>query len=782
MAAIDYEDYLAAGLIIFPLHPVVNGRCSCEKPDCEAAAKHPKSSAWQHTQPYDDDQLEYLEDVEGIFFGNQLLDHFGVLVNGLLVVDVDGRNGGFESAEKLKHIRDQCEFIVRTGSGNGEHWYFKAQDAVRLAQTLSDYPGIDFKSTGFVVGAHSLHVSGLRYEAIKGSPQSIAQAPQELVDLLKKPEREMFKIEGASITFGELENAVMHITNPQHDYHRWLAVGMALHHATGASAEGEELWARWTIKTGRDDTEIINEKWHSFGKSTNEVTQGTLLAWAKDGGYTQSVTFESDVEWEDDTAATVSNRSSGEAQPAFDLLNPPGLVGEIAKWINSRSMYPRKKLAVAAALQLVSNVAGLKYITAGTRTSLNLVTFGIAGSRTGKGAILRCMMEVHRAVGLSPATHGGIKSTQELIRNAVQHQAIHYIYDEYGKTLSRISNAGKGGAHYLEDLMAQTIAMYSEATGTVGITGDLKREMAEMADKDIAREIKKAGISDGENPWEIAKSEPDGALYAAYMRRKVADDGIVNPYLTFFAVSEPGSFNAAMDSDPWLLTGGLMGRALLFEELENVPLKKPDNEISRDELPPHILNRLLALSAGGDCSATGSRVERKGDFMEISWTPEASQFRRKIEMYWREIALAEQDAGSSLESQATGAAELAIKVAGALGTGSLLITKEDLEWAHELVKQVTLDKIKRAKNSEKVSSNDIEEKSDGLLASIMRHIDSLESGQYTTAGKARQAVGRTKVTLANVQAGLSYLAKNGSITVIESKAKNGKTVTHYYPK
>ena len=96
MAVIDYEDYLAAGLIIFPLHPVVNGKCSCEKPDCEAAAKHPKSSAWQHTQPYDDDQLEYLEDVEGIFFGNQLLDHFGVLVNGLLVVDVDGRNGGFE--------------------------------------------------------------------------------------------------------------------------------------------------------------------------------------------------------------------------------------------------------------------------------------------------------------------------------------------------------------------------------------------------------------------------------------------------------------------------------------------------------------------------------------------------------------------------------------------------------------------------------------------------------------------------------------------------------------
>ena len=68
-------------------------------------------------------------------------------------------------------------------------------------------------------------------------------------------------------------------------YERWLAVGMALHHATNGAAEGEELWHQWTVAQGRGDTESITQKWHSFGKSSQPVTQGTLMTRAKDGGY-----------------------------------------------------------------------------------------------------------------------------------------------------------------------------------------------------------------------------------------------------------------------------------------------------------------------------------------------------------------------------------------------------------------------------------------------------------------------------------------------------------------
>src|SRR5690554_4916781 len=114
MAAIDYTDELDAGWVIFPLYLIMRTaegvRCGCLNPACEAIGKHPRASNWQHTQPYDEEQLAYLEDFEGEYFGNQLIDSHGIVVasSGLLVVDVDGRNGGFASAEKLKHIREQA--------------------------------------------------------------------------------------------------------------------------------------------------------------------------------------------------------------------------------------------------------------------------------------------------------------------------------------------------------------------------------------------------------------------------------------------------------------------------------------------------------------------------------------------------------------------------------------------------------------------------------------------------------------------------------------------------
>src|SRR5690554_732349 len=105
MAVIDYTDALDAGWRIFPLHDIVitsdGKRCGCGDPECKTIGKHPRSAAWQHTQDWDDTQLAYLEDEDGTFFGNQFLDGYGIVTNTseLLVVDVDGRNGGFESAK-----------------------------------------------------------------------------------------------------------------------------------------------------------------------------------------------------------------------------------------------------------------------------------------------------------------------------------------------------------------------------------------------------------------------------------------------------------------------------------------------------------------------------------------------------------------------------------------------------------------------------------------------------------------------------------------------------------
>lgn len=763
----DYSDAIAAAWRVFPLHPIVDGlRCACGNAECEAVGKHPRTPVWQHTPVWDAQQIEYLTDPEGLFSGNQLADNYGIVVDTsrLIVVDVDGRNGGFESAEKLAGIREKCRYIVETGSG-GEHWYFTVPaNCPRLASHLRDYPGIDFKSNGFVVGEYSLHKSGRRYEAIKGCPSDTCEAPSELIELLtvKQCHSEPTEVEA-----GELPNILAHVKNESHNYDIWLHVGMAIHNATGGEPEGEQMWRDWTIGTGRDDVESISIKWHGFGKSTAPpVTVGTLIKMAKENGYVEPVTFADNTDWGDD-----------KQNPT--LLKPPGLVGKIAAWINSRCALPREKLAVAAALQIVSNAAGLNYLVAGRRTSLNLISIGIAASRSGKGAIKDCVDEVNMALGLLPAAHGKFKSSQEVVRNAMHHQIVTYLYDEFGKQLQKVGNASKAGTHYLEDLLAEMIAMYSAATGIHGISGDVKREMLAEAEKEVARQIKQAGLDEGENARKVAEADPDGALARAFRMMDQAECGLVNPFLNFFGLTEPSSFTAAVEADPWLVTGGFLGRALIFEEMENVPEEKKPEDISSKPLDVMTMAKLRCLLDCGHASfAKGQRIERRGEWRLINWEDDAWQLIQQIKLFWRNTALEEQDKGSGLEGQAVGATELVIKVAGILCVAEGMINREAVEWAHELVKSVTLDKMDRARSGQDLSSKAPEEKGNGLLLAIMRHVESLPEGKHTTAGRARQSAGRTKVTLKNAEDALAHLAKTGKIQA-RTGTKNGKTFTHY---
>ena len=68
-----------------------------------------------------------------------------------------------------------------------------------LAGHHADYEGIDFKSSGYVVGCGSLHKSGSLYEADKGHPDDIAEAPAELLALLEKPEHIRAEFRGQQV-------------------------------------------------------------------------------------------------------------------------------------------------------------------------------------------------------------------------------------------------------------------------------------------------------------------------------------------------------------------------------------------------------------------------------------------------------------------------------------------------------------------------------------------------------------------------------------------------------
>lgn len=778
MTPIDYTDALDANWRIFPLHDInyAEGRqfCGCGHEDCEAIGKHPRAGNWQITPVWDEDQLSYLEDEDELFFGNQLIDGYGIVVNtsGLIVVDVDGRNGGFESADKLAEIREKCGFIVESGSCNGEHWYFALPESDdNYLTNHKDYAGIDFKTTGYVVGCGSEHKSGERYSVLKGSPNELTQAPVQLLDLLKRTKRADGFSTRPECSLTELADIVKAIKNDDRDYEKFIRVGMGIHDATEGSDEGYNLWLTWSEQSDAHNDAQMPMKWHSFGKTASPVTLATLTQWAKDDGYSEPVTFEDNTDWGDiDEIPQEAPKPKPKSANEIDLKKPPNLVGELTDWINSRSIFPREHLAVAAALQIVSNVAGMRYIVDGLNTNINLMTFGIAGSRTGKGKILECVTECHAAVGLSGAVHGIVKSEQEIIRNAIRNQAIFYVYDEFGSMLTKLCNARKkGSTPYLEGVLSTIMAIYSAANSNFNISGDAKEEMSELAQKKVLKAQKV--LDDGKA--ELGNKLMDAAL--AELDR--AEGGIYQPYLTFFGLSEPASFNDAINLDPWVLTGGFLGRALIFEEIETVPKRKDMADISKAELPLNLKAKLMALYTGGNSQDENKgRIERQGEQEIIKMDDEASAFLAMMYDYWDEVARLERDNGSQLESQALGATEIAIKLAGVLAADTQLITKKEIEWSHAMVKKVTLMKISKAKSTKNMESKDSKEKGEGLLESITTTLQN--SDKPLAMGTIRNRCGRN-ITKDNVQEALDYMLSKGLISSETTKAGNGRKFTYY---
>ena len=193
---------------------------------------------------------------------------------------MDTRNGGQESYARLVEAVPEVAgagMIVETGRGDGgKHLYFSLPEPVPMVTHLPEFPGVDFKSSGYTVGPGSTHASGGRYRIVYGSPDDIEPAPEALIAMLRKPERHRADYEGRSIDVSHADIAGMldHI-DPDGPYDHWIRVGMAVHHATGGT--GFDVWDAWSARGQKYDATKMESHWHSFGRSANPATLGTLI-------------------------------------------------------------------------------------------------------------------------------------------------------------------------------------------------------------------------------------------------------------------------------------------------------------------------------------------------------------------------------------------------------------------------------------------------------------------------------------------------------------------------
>ena len=750
-------DFIDAGVRVFGLYGASGGVCGCGNPECKALYKHPIASNWQHSPDWSDEQLEVME------MSGQFATGYGVLVRALLVIDVDARNGGVPSFAKLCQdtgldLLGMAGLAVATGSGGGSmHLYYSAPAEAALMQHNANYPGIDFKSSGFVVGPGSLHASGACYEVIHGHPDDIAPAPDAILALLKKPDthRADYHGEPLDVTDAELAEMLNHVS-PDCSHETWYRCGMALHHATGGT--GFAIWDEWSNRSdkypGRSNLE---RRWHSFGKSANPVTLGTLAHYAEDGGWRSSVEFTPTAVFDDEPQKDGLPFSI----EGVDLLRPPGLVGQVCQWVNAQCRYPREHLAVAASLVAMGNVCGLRYTDDLDGVSANLFAFCVAGSGTGKEAVQQAMAEVHRAAGIHVATHGAIKSEQEVIRNLIRNQAALYIIDEIGIFLQKVSNAQqRGGAAYLDGVIGILMSAYSKADGFMLLTGDTKDEVRRA----LLMELSQCRKADSEN------EDKGGAMARRIPQLERAlehiDNGLERPFLSLIGFTTPITFEGLVTHEQ--ATNGFIGRSLLINDKETNP--RAQRGFKKRPMPDQLRYALAGLYSGGSYDPQAARVEFYGDKIEIRTEREAASMMGLV-LDWVEDFADTHKERTGLEAVVRRGYEIMAKISLILAAPGGVRTAEHVRWAFAMMRRDIEEKTRLAY----ANMNEKADPATALSAKIMNMIDK-DHGETIAV-----IYNRTKRPKPEIDKVLASLVERGLVSEREVvHAGNGRKITKWF--
>jgi hypothetical protein len=677
-----YKDFHRAGFRVFPLHGADSeGNCECGNPECKMPYKHPRSAGWQKTPLWSSEQLELMEET------GQFTTGYGVLCSGLIVVDVDARNGGLDSLAKLPIDLDNAGLIVATGSGGGSrHFYFRAPEGVSLVHHLPQFPGIDFKSSGFVVGPGSRHISGKTYTLIDGNVDDIEEAPAALVDLLRRPERHRTEYNGAPMDVSHDDIAAMlgYINGTEMHYDEWIKVGMAIHHSLGG--HGYDLWDAWSQKSPKYDATGMDHKWHSFGKSSNPVTIGTLIHYAEQGGWKQQVTFDLDPQTYSELVGECDLLDTSHV----DLLRPPGFVGQLCEWINSQCLYPREHLAVMASIMAMGNISGLRYTDDLSGVTANLFGFGVAESGTGKDSVFKAFNDVMRAAGLSKALYGHQKSSKEVVVNLTRHQASFYNIDEFGIQLKKAVNSSKTNATHLEDMIGILMNAYSKADGFFPVSGDMKEEIQEKLRRRIAY-CRKAIAENEDRTGSIARE-----LVQLEFSLAQSENGIDRPFVSIMGSTTPSTFDELVTPDQ--AKSGFIGRAIIVRELEANPL--PKENFKKSEMPERMAMYLYTLAHGGEFDQTKERIDYYGERVKIKTDDHAKEALGMVQRHFWQLA-EDQKEITDLTPIPRRGYEMVSKISLILAVPSGVRTLEHVQWAYAFVKRDIDAKLKLVMSNDK---------------------------------------------------------------------------------
>ena len=501
----------------------------------------------------------------------------------------------------------------------------------------------------------SLHPSGATYHWLTPltladiSPDDLPCIPDDALAAIRKlfrPEPERQPRRDYYDTFCEttpedIREALLFI--PADDYDEWIRVGMALRQHLGDA--GLPLWDMWSTRSSKYDGREITKKWASFNRT--DITVASLFYMAMDRGYVRTGQLSAPAHplvtilpggnlKPVKQASAPAGKPVDNTQPApvDDLNNPPGLVGEIARWINSTAIYPQPVLSVAAAIACAGAVMAHK-VQSPSHLRTNFYTMGLAPSGAGKDHARKCVVNLLRYSGCDDLLGGEPASSAGLL-TAIRESGGRCLiqWDEFGRVLKTLTH--KNASSHQADILRAMVELFS-CSGSVY-----------------------AGVQ---------YADHDGK-----MKRKPIDQ----PCLSIYGTTVPENFFASITHSD--AVDGFLARFLVMESRDyTLKAAKPAGDIN--DPPERLLDNLRAWKAAP------SNYDPKGNIdgvlricpMVVSYSDEAEEMITEYSERMRAQVIEESQKRSGLSSIYARAAEHAIKLALVAHEGDT-IGVEAMQW------------------------------------------------------------------------------------------------------
>jgi len=234
-----------------------------------------------------------------------------------------------------------------------------------------------------------------------------------------------------------------------------------------------------------------------------------------------------------------------------DLLKPPGLAGEICRYMALNARRSSPELYPLAALHLMALV-GRKRRSLYT-DKLNLITLSIAPTAAGKENTQDAVKRLARDHYCSNLIHGNAGSFKELVLNLLEgHGASLYVVDEIHSLLGSMKD--KNAATYETKMEAEILTMSSTKLYT--FRGMEKRSLLEVYGKQASQIEGKLEKAEGEEADKLIR-----ALEKAKTRLDWLENGLPDPFFSLMGHSVPSRLDSFIRTDN--IDSGFLGRTLV---------------------------------------------------------------------------------------------------------------------------------------------------------------------------------------------------------------------------